>query len=280
MKKSNKDKLDKLREEINQIDHDLILILNNRMKIVEKISSIKSEIDYPIFNPFRESEILERLLEYNLKHGKYIPQDELIRLYKTIFKISKTLQGCIKFFYLGNSLKNDIYNKIKSIFDEKTLEIIQIDDVRDYFNNHETVINNFLIVKSEDLLSYLFKNLNNDNVIKDYRIIITLNLDEKYYIIGFMKNDSILNTNIKVNPIYFNYIQDMIEYKTKFEKVIFNILSRKKIKYSLKISKNVLIIEFIESLPANNVANIKKELSFNKFNMKILGYCPKYYYFL
>ncbi|WP_066504048.1 chorismate mutase [Abyssisolibacter fermentans] len=81
--------LDKLRDEIDMIDKELVEILEKRMKIAMDVGKYKKENGLPILNKEREKQVLERISNYveddNLK--KYI-----LELFQSIMDESKELQ--------------------------------------------------------------------------------------------------------------------------------------------------------------------------------------------
>jgi chorismate mutase len=54
-----------LRERVDEVDRELIRALNERARIVQEIVAIKAEAGVPLFDPKREEEILQRVVEQN-----------------------------------------------------------------------------------------------------------------------------------------------------------------------------------------------------------------------
>ena len=54
-----------LRERVNEVDQDLVRALNERASIVQEIVAMKAEAGVPLFDPKREEEILQRAMQYN-----------------------------------------------------------------------------------------------------------------------------------------------------------------------------------------------------------------------
>ncbi|CAN5823234.1 hypothetical protein BH23ACT11_BH23ACT11_28350 [soil metagenome] len=54
-----------LRERVDEVDHDLVRALNERASIVQEIVAMKAEAGVPLFDPRREEEILQRVEEFN-----------------------------------------------------------------------------------------------------------------------------------------------------------------------------------------------------------------------
>ncbi|MBK9993372.1 MAG: bifunctional 3-deoxy-7-phosphoheptulonate synthase/chorismate mutase type II [Saprospiraceae bacterium] len=63
------DKLNQLRNDIDQIDHQLIELLSRRMKIAEQLGLEKKENYISIFQPHRWDEIVERLSKYGKENN-------------------------------------------------------------------------------------------------------------------------------------------------------------------------------------------------------------------
>ena len=54
-----------LRERVDEVDQELIRALNERARIVQEIATIKAEAGVQIFDPKREEEILQRVVDRN-----------------------------------------------------------------------------------------------------------------------------------------------------------------------------------------------------------------------
>jgi chorismate mutase len=54
-----------LRELVDEVDRELIRALNERARIVQEIMAIKAEAGAPVYDPKREEEILQRVMEMN-----------------------------------------------------------------------------------------------------------------------------------------------------------------------------------------------------------------------
>ncbi len=59
------EKMQALRERVDEVDRDLVQSLNERAGIVQEIVAIKAEAGVPLFDPKREEEILQRVEGYN-----------------------------------------------------------------------------------------------------------------------------------------------------------------------------------------------------------------------
>ena len=54
-----------LRERLDEVDRELIRALNERARIVQEIMALKAEAGAPVYDPKREEEILQRVVEQN-----------------------------------------------------------------------------------------------------------------------------------------------------------------------------------------------------------------------
>ena len=59
------EKVQALREQVDEVDLRLIQALNERARIVQELATIKAEAGVAIFDPKREEEILQRVAEMN-----------------------------------------------------------------------------------------------------------------------------------------------------------------------------------------------------------------------
>ncbi len=55
-----------LRERVDEVDRALIRALNERARIVQEIMALKAEAGAPVYDPKREEEILQRVVEQNM----------------------------------------------------------------------------------------------------------------------------------------------------------------------------------------------------------------------
>ena len=59
------EKVQELRERVDEVDKDLVRALNERARVVKEIMAMKAEAGAPVYDPKREEEILQRAMEYN-----------------------------------------------------------------------------------------------------------------------------------------------------------------------------------------------------------------------
>ena len=59
------EKVRELRERVDEVDGELIEALSERARIVQEIMALKVEAGAPLYDPKREEEILQRVVERN-----------------------------------------------------------------------------------------------------------------------------------------------------------------------------------------------------------------------
>ncbi len=89
------------REAIDRIDDQLLELLNNRMKVVERVGEIKNESGGAIYRPEREQEIIERLYKQSKESNGILNKEAIEALFLEIFAISRNLELPEKIAYLG-----------------------------------------------------------------------------------------------------------------------------------------------------------------------------------
>ena len=82
-------KLKTKRKEIDLIDQKLLILLNQRLRIVLEIGKIKKEMGKKIYDPVREKEILGRLKQ---KNKGPLKEEDLKKIFTTIMKMYRKSQ--------------------------------------------------------------------------------------------------------------------------------------------------------------------------------------------
>lgn len=82
--------LEKVRDEINQIDQELAVLLEKRYKCVDEIVRIKKENQIPILDSNREELVLKRIANL-IKEEKY--KDSILETFQNMMDISKEYQS-------------------------------------------------------------------------------------------------------------------------------------------------------------------------------------------
>ena len=78
-----------LRKQIDILDEEIILLLKNRMKISKEVGKLKEKLNIPVEDKNRESEIIDRLIQ---QAGRNLSEEQLLRIFKAVFKSSKQIQ--------------------------------------------------------------------------------------------------------------------------------------------------------------------------------------------
>jgi chorismate mutase len=89
MENDFKKKLKEYREKINNIDHDIVDLLNERAKLVIKIKKLKKSKDVPLYDAKREEELIENIAKYN-KGPLY--RDNIIQIFESILRNVQILE--------------------------------------------------------------------------------------------------------------------------------------------------------------------------------------------
>jgi chorismate mutase/prephenate dehydratase len=97
------ERLEALREAIDQTDMELLRLFNKRMELASKVGRIKAEQGLLLFDPCREETILDRLAKAN---PGPILEASLRAIYREIFSASRLLQHDLVVAYLGPEWTN------------------------------------------------------------------------------------------------------------------------------------------------------------------------------
>lgn len=88
----NKEILKALREQIDNIDAEVLKLLQKRLKIVREIGFIKKQINLPITNAQREYEIYQRLKHLNKNSKNPLPESDMIAFWENLINFSTQIQ--------------------------------------------------------------------------------------------------------------------------------------------------------------------------------------------
>ena len=80
-----------LREQIDQIDDQLLALLDQRMELAKQVAQAKQETGKAIFDPEREKQLFERL-EQKLA-DKHYDSEKIIKIWEPILEISRDVQN-------------------------------------------------------------------------------------------------------------------------------------------------------------------------------------------
>ncbi|MHC4362588.1 MAG: prephenate dehydratase [Planctomycetota bacterium] len=122
--------LDDLRKKIDELDHKLVTLLNERARVVVDIGKLKTKTDKPVYAPDREKDVFERISEAN--EGP-LPNKCLMAIWRELMSGSFVLERPLRIGYLGpggsfshtaallkfgQSVEYEPLTDIVSIFDE------------------------------------------------------------------------------------------------------------------------------------------------------------------
>jgi chorismate mutase/prephenate dehydratase len=93
--------LDDCRDAIDAIDNQILDLLNNRMKVVERVGEIKNESGGAIYRPEREKAIVERLEKQSIETRGRLNKSAIEAIFQEIFAVSRNLERPEKIAYLG-----------------------------------------------------------------------------------------------------------------------------------------------------------------------------------
>ncbi|TAD99541.1 MAG: prephenate dehydratase [Bacteroidetes bacterium] len=92
------EQLKKIREEIDAVDDQLLIIFNRRMKLIKEVGNLKRNHNGVIYRPEREQSILERLRNNN--NGLLTPE-AIESLFMEIFAVSRNYELPERVAFLG-----------------------------------------------------------------------------------------------------------------------------------------------------------------------------------
>ncbi len=90
--------LEELRKKIDELDHQLVKLLNERARVVVEIGKLKSKTDKPVYSPDREKDVFARIAEAN--EGP-LPDRCLVAIWRELMSGSFVLERPLRIGYLG-----------------------------------------------------------------------------------------------------------------------------------------------------------------------------------
>lgn len=97
MAKEN-ERLEKLRKEVNDIDLNIVGLLDKRAALVKDIGQYKKELNIPIYQPGREKEVREQVLNAS---KKIFPTEALMHIFTEIVSAARSLEEPMNVGYFG-----------------------------------------------------------------------------------------------------------------------------------------------------------------------------------
>jgi len=96
---SDNSKLIKLRESIDAIDNELLILINKRASYAQKVAKVKEDLgDTVYFRPEREANVLRSVMD---KNNGPLGSEEVARLFREIMSACLALEQPIKVVFLG-----------------------------------------------------------------------------------------------------------------------------------------------------------------------------------
>jgi len=90
--------LEEFRKRIDELDHQLVQLLNERARVVVEIGKLKNKTDKPVYAPDREKEVFARIAEAN--KGP-LPDKCLAAIWRELMSGSFVLERPLRIGYLG-----------------------------------------------------------------------------------------------------------------------------------------------------------------------------------
>jgi chorismate mutase/prephenate dehydratase len=91
--------LQELRQQIDEIDNEMLQLLNKRMEVVKKVGEFKRITNTIIYRPEREKAIIDRLSTLN--QGKLLNRSAIEAIYLEIFAVSRNIELPERISFLG-----------------------------------------------------------------------------------------------------------------------------------------------------------------------------------
>ncbi len=89
--------LGKLRQGIDAVDRAIVKLLDRRVDLAVKTASLKEQLDLPLFQPWREAEVLERVS----RESRRFPKPSLQAIYREMMGASLALERRFRVAVLG-----------------------------------------------------------------------------------------------------------------------------------------------------------------------------------
>ncbi|MGL6065525.1 MAG: chorismate mutase [Cetobacterium sp.] len=172
--------INKLREEIDNIDEQIIELILKRMKIVHEVGVTKSRDNTQIYVPEREISIYNRL---SVISG--ISSEDIAHFYTEIISFCRKLEGI-----LNVGIKDDKHSLlgVKKLFGEHVNPI-----VIQNFNSLDLNSTKYILsIVNDEILEFV--------KINDWSVINKVNvLNETLYLFSYYKNTTLKNKNFTIN---------------------------------------------------------------------------------
>ncbi len=87
-----------MRDEVNKIDKQIVVLLNERAELSTEIGKLKTENNLEIYDPAQESKVFQDLCKTSTGP---LPEESLRKIFCEILSASRALQLPVKVAYLG-----------------------------------------------------------------------------------------------------------------------------------------------------------------------------------
>ena len=145
---NNKKELEKYRNEIDDVDTNIINLLNKRADVVLKIGEIKKNLKFAVYQPKREAEVIKKMQE----KSTILNPSSVEIIWKEIMGACKIIQGnIIKVGYLG-PVGTFTHQAALEFFTKTDSEFVDCKNVLEIFENIEKDILEFGVIAIENSL--------------------------------------------------------------------------------------------------------------------------------
>lgn len=127
MQKNNQDKLHLLRQQIDDVDHQIVQLLEKRVSYVEQVGHYKHDkgIKGSFIRPAREASMVRELIKHL---GTHYPNQAILQIWRNIIASSLLMeQGLSTVIYSPDGTKNDGYWLAREYFGSFTPSLIMQD---------------------------------------------------------------------------------------------------------------------------------------------------------
>jgi len=93
--------LEDCRDAIDSIDNEMLNLLNERMKVVERVGEIKHDSGTAVYRPEREKDIINRLVEISKESNGALNAGAIEAIFLEVFAVSRNLELPERIAYLG-----------------------------------------------------------------------------------------------------------------------------------------------------------------------------------
>lgn len=250
----NDKELDGFRNDISQIDNEILELLNKRGDIAQKIGEIKKLLKLEVYQPHREKEIIARIKE----QSSLLKPTNLEAIWKEIIGACKDIQGSIvKVGFLG-PIGTFTHQAALDFFPNAGTEFIACKNILEIFENIEKDILEFGVIPIENSLQGTVRDTLDLLIEKDLIIYGEIELRIIQNLISMKDSDLSNIKNIYSHPQAFAQTRTWI--KTNLPNV--NLINT---------NSTAEAVHDIKELSDNSNAAIGTEFSSKIYDLKIIN---------